>query len=116
MNNSKTTKFFDQVKLTRSSRLMEDENEIIFKKLEADNDKSPINSFWEGGAQLLIACIYYTIAILFILFGDAVVGYIIGSCAVICNLVWFIFKGRKLFWKWLGKTWFVKWFLNLVES
>lgn len=81
---------------------------VKFKHSEIPGeDKSPISAFWDGRVQLIIGCIYYLVAVGFIEYGDALVGYGIGGSALACNLIWIFCKGFKVF---------VKWFLNLVEA
>lgn len=80
---------------------------VKFNRSEIPEDKSPISSFLDGRVQFFILLIYGTISVLFILLGDPLFGYLIGGCALACNLIWLYCKGFKVF---------IKWFLNLVEA
>lgn len=87
------------------SELREDEGEIVFTRTKEEY-KSPINSFWDGRVHFWILVIYGAISALFVTYGDSLVGWLILGTVLTCNLVWFVFKGWRLF---------VKWFFGLVS-
>lgn len=91
--------------MKNNQRLLEDEGEIVFTRSKEEY-KSPINSFWDGRVHFWILVVYGIIAVLFMVYGDVLFGKLILGTVLTCNLIWFVFKGRKLFWKW---------FISLIE-